>query len=135
MPYRIPAWGGSRAPAALSIVAGYFVISGIVAFIGTTLQVAAVLSGTTDPRVVGPGPMYTAIIGGGMGTLWVLAGILLWRRNRLGALLALASLLLDVVQWFWDAPSLTDLLFFLAVLALVTVSWRVLDPGHNSGIP
>src|SRR3990170_1621183 len=105
MPYRMTAWDSSRTPAGLSIVSGYFVISGIVALIGTTLQVAAILRGTTEPRVVGPGPIYTGLIGGGIGALWLLAGILLWRRNRLGAFLALASLVLDGVEWFWDAPS------------------------------
>lgn len=101
--------------------------------VGTALQVFFVSRGNATAEAVGPGPLFTATLGGAVGGLWLAAGILLGNRRRMGAFLALGSLALEAVQWFaWQLPTRTDVLFFAGVLTLVAVSWRSLETGDAS---
>lgn len=132
MTFRLHTWYSSRRPESLSIVAAYFAFAGALTVVGTALHVLGVARGGASAEEVGPGPLYTAVLGGAFGGLWVAAGILLWKRRRLGGLLALGSLALEVAQWAISRlPTLTDVLHFVAVLALIAVSWRSLETGDG----
>lgn len=111
-------------------------VGGILTLAGAALQVVSVAAGNAGVDAVGPGPEYTAIVGGAMGGLWLLSGILLWRRSRLGAFLALGSLLPQVAQWIAGrAPPLVEVLYFAAVIALIAVSWRGLESHDPENKP
>lgn len=128
MTFRLHTWYSSRPPASLSIVAVYFGLGGVLLIVGTAIQVLIVATGGATPEQVRAGPLFTAAFGTSLGALWLAAGILLWNRRKLGAWLALSSLALKLVEWFASRlPTLTEMLFFVAVLALIAVSWRSLE--------
>lgn len=133
MTFRLHTWYSSKRSVSLSIVAVYFAFGGVLMLLGTALQVLSVASGGASLEAVGPGPSFTAAVGGAIGGLWLAAGVLLWNRRRAGALLALGSLLLEVVQWFiWQLPTLNDVLGLVGVLALIAVSWQSLETAGRS---
>lgn len=133
MTFRLNTWYSSQPPASVSIVAVYFAFGGVLMLVGTALQVFFVVRGGATAEEVGPGPLFTATLGGALGGLWLAAGILLWNRRRVGALLALGSLVLEIFQWVvWRVPTMTDVLFFVGVLALIAVSWRSLETADGS---
>lgn len=110
-------------PLPLTIVAAYFVIGGLIALVST---IVAFPNGSGETGLV-------TLLGGGVGIVWLVAGILLWRRSRVGIFLAAASLLPEIATWFFvGAPNSLELTRYLAVLALIVVSWSSVNPSSHT---
>ena len=61
------------------------------------------------------------------GTAWLLAGRLLARRRRLGALLALVALAVPAAQWISGAPfEIETLVVIIVGTAIILTTWREL---------
>lgn len=136
MTFQLHTWYSSRPPASLAIAAVYFGLGGVLLIVGTAIQVVIIIGGGATPEEVAVRPVYTAAYGMSLGALWLAAGILLWNHKKVGAWLAVASLALKLAEWLASGlPTLTEALFFIAVLALIAISWRSLETSEGGQPP
>lgn len=109
----------------------FFAVSGVLVLASTAIGLvranAAALSSS--------GSVSTAVIAGILGALWLASGVLLWRRRKSGAVLALVSVVAEAVRWSaQEVLTLTDVLFLFAILVLLAISWRALE-SPNTQLP
>jgi hypothetical protein len=81
----------------------------------------------TAPVALGPRPLLALAFFAGIGLSWLLTGVALFRRQRVGALLALVALLTSVGVGFFGRPfSARDVVFFLVSVGLLASTWHEL---------
>lgn len=135
MRLRLNSWYSSRPPDALWIVAGFLAVSGTLVLARSAGRIAGRVISDSAAGMVEPDRVIVELISGALGVLWLSSGVLLWRRRKLGASLALASVAVEAARLAAEGrPTVTGALFLLAIVVMVAVSWRALE-GFQKGIP
>ena len=108
----------------LTVAGSYFTASGALAALLALFRLLRHLGGAPWPPQSGSSPSASLLLLAVASVLWIGTGIALFAHRRIGAVLAIATLLLQAAGWFQGAPpSWGELLLTVGGIALVASTW------------